>query len=117
LHCLNPDRVVIHLGRREACAGALADIYEAMGGQVLWYGKPHGPIYDYARSLAGNPLLNEMVAIGDGLPTDILGAARYGIDAVYVSHGIHAGEPVPDDFASSHGLGGWKPILTVEGLA
>ena len=58
-----------------------------------------------------------LVAIGDGLPTDILGAARYGIDAVYVSHGIHAGEPVPDDFASSHGLGGWRPILTVEGLA
>lgn len=117
MHCLNPDRVVIHLGRREACAGALADIYEALGGKVLWYGKPHGPIYDYARSLAGNPPLEAMVAIGDGLPTDMLGAARYGIDAVYVSHGIHAGEPVPDDFASSHGLGGWRPILTVEGLA
>ena len=58
-----------------------------------------------------------MLAIGDGLPTDILGAARYGIDAVYVSHGIHAGEPVPDDFASMHGLGDWRPILTVEGLA
>lgn len=117
MHCLNPDRVVIHLGRREACAGALADIYEAMGGHVEWYGKPHGPIYDYARSLAGNPPLGHIVAIGDGLPTDILGAARYGIDAIYVSNGIHAGEPVPDDFASTNGLGGWKPILTVEGLA
>jgi HAD superfamily hydrolase (TIGR01459 family) len=117
MHCLNPDRVVIHRGRREACAGALADIYEAMGGHVEWYGKPHGPIYDYARSLAGNPPLDEMVAVGDGLPTDILGAARYGIAAIYVSHGIHAGEPVPDDFASLHGLGDWHPILTVEGLA
>jgi len=117
MHCLNPDRVVIHLGRREACAGALADIYEALGGHVEWYGKPHGPIYDHARSLAGNPQLDELVAIGDGLPTDILGAARYGIAAVYVSHGIHAGEPVPDDFASIYGLGEWKPILTVEGLA
>ena len=116
MHCLNPDRVVIHLGRREACAGALADMYEAMGGHVEWYGKPHRPIYDHARKLAGNPPLDAMLAIGDGLPTDILGAAKYGIDAVYVSHGIHAGEPVPDDFASNNGLGDWKPIMTVEGL-
>ena len=117
MHCLNPDRTVIHCGRREACAGALADIYEEVGGQVQWYGKPHTPIYDHARALAGNPPIEAMVAIGDGLPTDMLGAARYGIDAIYVSHGIHAGEPVPDDFACSNGLGDWRPIMTVEGLA
>lgn len=117
MHCLNPDRIVIHCGRREACAGALADIYEAFGGHVEWYGKPHAPIYDHARSLAGNPPLEAMLAIGDGLPTDILGAAKYGIDAIYVSHGIHAGDPVPDDFASRHGLGDWSPLMTVEGLA
>ena len=117
LHCLNPDRVVIHLGQMEACAGALADIYEGLGGRVVWYGKPHRPIYDHARSLAGNPPLEAMLAIGDGLQTDILGAARYGIDAVYVSHGIHSGEPVPPDFAARHGLGEWAPILTVAGLA
>jgi HAD superfamily hydrolase (TIGR01459 family) len=117
LHCLNPDRVVLHLGNLEACAGALADIYGALGGQVTWYGKPHRPIYDHARTLAGNPPLETMLAIGDGLQTDILGAGRYGIDAVYVSHGIHAGEPVPADFARKHGLGDWAPILTVDGLA
>ena len=117
MHCLNPDRVVIHCGQREACAGALADIYEELGGRVLWYGKPHKSIYDHARMLAGNPDPEAMIAIGDGLPTDMLGAARYGIDAIYVSHGIHAGEPVPDDFASRHGLGDWRPILNVEGLA
>jgi HAD superfamily hydrolase (TIGR01459 family) len=117
MHCLNPDRIVIHLGRREACAGALADMYEAMDGAVIWYGKPHRPIYDHARALAGDPPLDTMLAIGDGLQTDMLGAAQYGIDAVYVSHGIHAGEPVPPDFAARHGLGDWAPILTVEGLA
>lgn len=117
MHCLNPDRVVIHCGRREACAGALADIFEEYGGTVRWYGKPFPAIYDHARRLAGDPPLDSMLAIGDGLPTDILGAARYGIDAIYVSHGIHAGEPVPDGFSSSHGLGGWQPILTVESLA
>ncbi len=117
MHCINPDRVVLRCGVREACAGALADIYEALGGHVEWYGKPHGPIYDHARALSGNPSLTAMLAIGDGLPTDILGAAKYGIDAVYVSHGIHAGEPVPNDFASRHGLGDWRPVMTVEGLA
>ncbi len=117
MHCLNPDRIVIHGSRQEACAGALADIYESFGGHVEWYGKPHGPIYDHARALAGNPPLQSMLAIGDGLPTDMLGAAKYGIDAIYVSHGIHGGEPVPDDFASRNGLGDWRPIDSVEGLA
>ena len=117
MHCLNPDRIVIHCGRREACAGALADVYEELGGHVEWYGKPHAPIYDHARALAGNPPLEAMLAIGDGLPTDILGAAKYGIDAIYVSHGIHAGEPVPDDFAFRNGLGQWRPTLAIEGLA
>ena len=116
LHCLNPDRVVIHQGRREACAGALADMYEALGGQVEWYGKPYRPIYDYVRALADNPHPGAMLAIGDGQQTDMLGAARYGIDAIYVSHGIHGGQPVSADFATRHGLGNWKPILTVEGL-
>ncbi|MBA3666147.1 MAG: TIGR01459 family HAD-type hydrolase [Sphingomonas sp.] len=115
-HCLNPDRVVIRSGVREACAGALADLYEQLGGKVVWYGKPHAPIYDHALLLGGNPPRNAVLAIGDALHTDILGAARYGIDAVYVSHGIHDGEPIPTGFAALHGLGDWHPILTVANL-
>lgn len=117
MHCLNPDRIVLRQGQREACAGALADLYEAMGGRVTWYGKPYAPIYDHALSLAGSPPREAVLAIGDGLPTDILGAARYGIDAVFVSQGIHEGEPVPADFTARHGLGDWHPILTVPGIA
>jgi HAD superfamily hydrolase (TIGR01459 family) len=117
MHCLNPDRIVIHCGQREACAGALAEIYEELCGRVVWYGKPYPAIYDHALSLAGSPPKQAVLAVGDGLQTDMLGAARYGINAVFVSHGIHAGEPVPDDFAERHGLGEWQPILTVEGLA
>jgi len=117
MHCFNPDRVVLRSGQREACAGALADIYEELGGRVIWYGKPHAPVYDHARSLVGDPPKQQMLAIGDALQTDMLGAASYGIDAIYVSHGIHAGEPVPHDFAERHGLGDWHPILTVTGLA
>ncbi|MEO7602657.1 MAG: TIGR01459 family HAD-type hydrolase [Sphingomicrobium sp.] len=116
MHCLNPDRVVIHRGRREACAGALADIYEALGGRVAWYGKPHAAIYDHALSLAGDPPRETVLAIGDSLATDMVGAARYGIDAVYVASGIHAGDPVPADFASRNGLGEWRPLMTVAGL-
>lgn len=116
MHCLNPDRVVIDRGQREACAGALADLYETLGGRVAWYGKPYAPIYGHARSLAGNPPREAMLAIGDSLATDMLGAARYGIDAIYVASGIHAGDPVPADFARRHGLGDWRPLMTIAGL-
>jgi len=117
MHCLNPDRVVVHCGVREACAGALADIYEELGGAVTWYGKPHSPIYAHALSLAGNPPPGEVLAIGDGLVTDMLGAARNGIAAIFVAGGIHASETFPSDFATSHELGEWRPLLTVGDLA
>jgi len=117
MHCLNPDRVVVHCGVREACAGALADIYEDLGGSVAWYGKPHAPIYAHALRLAGDPPLNKVLAVGDGLVTDMLGAARMGIDALFVASGIHAGQQIPLDFAARHGLGDWQPIATVEDLS
>jgi len=117
LHCLNPDREVIHCGQREACAGALADRYEALGGRVAWYGKPHAPIYAHALALAGDPTLGEVLAIGDGPLTDMLGAARFGIDAIFISHGINDGAPVPPDFAERHGLGNWQPLATLRDLS
>lgn len=117
LHCLNPDREVIHCGVREACAGALADRYEALGGRVAWYGKPHAPIYAHALGLAGNPALSDVLAIGDGPVTDMLGAARLGINAIFISHGIHDGAPFPPDFSECHGLGNWRPLLTIADLS
>ena len=57
----------------------------------------------------------EVLAVGDGLQTDILGAARMGFDAVFVSGGIHAGEPFPEDFAAQNGLGEWEPVAVVDG--
>jgi HAD superfamily hydrolase (TIGR01459 family) len=115
-HCLNPDRVVVRGGAREACAGAIADIYEELGGTVAWYGKPYRPIYLHALERADHPPAESVLAIGDGLRTDILGAARMGFDAIFISGGIHAGESFPADFAEEHGLGGWAPIATVGGL-
>jgi HAD superfamily hydrolase (TIGR01459 family) len=117
IHCLNPDRIVVRGGVPEACAGAIADLYQMLGGRVTWYGKPYPAIYDHAVSLGGSPPKDEILAIGDGLQTDILGAALMGFDTVFVSGGIHAGEPFPLDFAEKNGLGDWRPLATVEGLA
>ena len=117
MHCLNPDRVVVRGGVPEACAGAIADIYQMLGGRVSWYGKPFPAIYEHALPRAGNPPKDEVLAVGDGLQTDILGAARMGFDAVFVAGGIHAGEPFPEDFGERNGLGEWKPLSVVDGLA
>ena len=117
MHCLNPDRVVVRGGVTEPCAGALADIYQALGGSVVWYGKPHAAIYEHALRGAGHPHADQVLAIGDGLQTDMLGAARRGIDAIFVSGGIHAGEGFPASFSGDHDLGEWRPVAVVDSLA
>jgi HAD superfamily hydrolase (TIGR01459 family) len=116
MHCLNPDRLVIRGGVPEACAGAIADIYEMLGGRVTWYGKPYEAIYGYALDHAGHPPKDEVLVVGDALQTDALGAARQGFDFVFVQGGIHAGEPFPEDFAAQYGLGDWRPVAVVESL-
>ena len=116
MHCLNPDRVVIRGGVAEPCAGAIADRYEELGGRVEYYGKPYPAIYHHAMKLAGDPSPSDVLAIGDGLNTDILGAARMGYDCVYVTGGISGGEGVPDDFAINNQLGDWQPVAVVDGL-
>jgi len=117
MHCLNPDRLVIRGGVPEACAGAIADLYAMLGGRVTWYGKPHPAIYRHALHRAGDPPGNQVLAVGDGLQTDILGAAQMGFDAIFVSGGIHAGEPFPENYAAEYGLGNWNPVAIVDSLA
>jgi HAD superfamily hydrolase (TIGR01459 family) len=92
--CANPD-IVIHRGERLIfCAGALAGRYEELGGTVIYAGKPHARIYDRALALAANARgaslgKDRVLAIGDGMKTDIVGAARVGLDALFVTQGIH----------------------------
>ena len=92
--CANPD-LVIHRGSATIyCAGALARNFEALGGDVVYAGKPYAPIYEHALTLAaataGGPVdKRRVLAIGDGMQTDIAGAARAGIDSLFVTHGIH----------------------------
>jgi HAD superfamily hydrolase (TIGR01459 family) len=116
MHCLNPDRLVIRGGIPEPCAGALADLYEGLGGRVTWYGKPFPAIYEHALGLAGNPPAGQVLAVGDALQTDALGAARMGFDFIFVRGGIHAGEQFPPDFAETYGLGDWHPVAVLESL-
>ncbi len=100
LLCANPD-VVVDLGdKRLYCAGALAQAYDAMGGRSLYFGKPHPPIYDLARrrlaALPGLPDDPRILAIGDGIATDIQGASGEGLDALFVTGGIAAASFGPD---------------------
>ena len=87
--CANPDLVVHRGATLLYCAGALAKLYEEMGGTAIYAGKPHGPIYERALQLAGARQGARVLAIGDALATDILGAHRQGFDALFATHGIH----------------------------
>lgn len=95
--CANPDRVVEHGSQLIYCGGALADLYEARGGRIHMAGKPYRPIYDAAlkaaEAAAGRPLdRSRILAIGDSVRTDAIGAANAGLDLLFVTGSIHAEE-------------------------
>jgi HAD superfamily hydrolase (TIGR01459 family) len=95
--CANPDVVVERGETLVYCAGAIADLYAAAGGDVLYAGKPYWPIYQQALALAehargGASELARVLAIGDSVRTDLMGAAAFGIDCLFVTAGIHAEE-------------------------
>jgi HAD superfamily hydrolase (TIGR01459 family) len=97
LVCANPDIVVERGDRLIYCAGAIAELYRELGGEVIFYGKPHRPIYQRAMELAteqrGHPAeLSRVLAIGDSVRTDLAGAHAFGIDCLFVTRGIHSEE-------------------------
>jgi len=99
--CTNPDLVVDYGDTRIYCAGALAALYEEMGGTALYFGKPHPPIYDLARrrlaAHAGRDVeAAGFLAVGDGIATDVQGGLAEGIDTVFVTGGLAAAEFGPD---------------------
>jgi HAD superfamily hydrolase (TIGR01459 family) len=112
--CANPDLVVERGDTLIYCAGALAELYRTLGGEVVFGGKPHRPIYDQAVALAserrGRTFAHHRVlAIGDSVRTDLEGANAYGIACLFVTAGIHSAEfgkrHAPDVAALSQVLG------------
>ncbi len=92
--CANPDLMVERGTKKVYCAGALAAAYEALGGDVVYAGKPHLPIYEIAETMVRDGLgrdvaKDRLLAIGDGLKTDMAGAAAAGLRSVFIASGLH----------------------------
>jgi HAD superfamily hydrolase (TIGR01459 family) len=126
--CANPDIVVERGDRLIWCAGALAERYAALGGEVVYAGKPYAPVYRSALAQAakirGSAIERQRVlAIGDGVRTDLLGAVAQGFDTLFVFGGIHAvevlderGEPVTERLAYLFAEAGAWPAALIKRL-
>ncbi|MEM8811489.1 MAG: TIGR01459 family HAD-type hydrolase [Pseudomonadota bacterium] len=111
--CANPDIVVERGTTMLYCAGALAEVYDELGGEAVRLGKPYSPIYKLARARVAETRQtaiedDRILAIGDGMFTDIKGAGEAGFDALFITGGIHSADfgPVedPDPEAVAHRL-------------
>lgn len=121
--CVNPDKTVERGGRIIYCAGALAEAYEKLGGNVVYAGKPFAPIYEeafhVAAQLKGRPVdKSRILAIGDGVMTDIGGALAAGVRAVYIASAVHVakGENIPDAAARLFPDPATRPIAVMMAL-
>ncbi len=120
--CGNPDVVVSRGNDLIYCAGALADAYAAIGGEVFYAGKPHRPIYDMALAKAEQvrgrkPDHKRILAIGDSIRTDLIGANAAGLDFLFIRAGIHAEEFAdPAVFARALAEAGAEPIAVMQEL-
>lgn len=107
--CANPDLIVERGERLIPCAGAVAAFYEQLGGETRIAGKPHHPIYTealrQAAELRGAVDRARVVAVGDGMPTDVRGAINEGLDLLYVSAGIHARDYMSGETTDERALG------------
>jgi HAD superfamily hydrolase (TIGR01459 family) len=130
--CANPDILVERGDKLIYCAGALADAYRDLGGEVYYAGKPHRPLYDMAlaevnrarkeRALGGGVALDRVLAIGDSVRTDLAGANSLGVDCLFVTAGIHAEElghrddPDPAAIAKMFAAAGKAPTAVTRKL-
>jgi HAD superfamily hydrolase (TIGR01459 family) len=118
LICANPDIVVQRGDKLIYCGGALAQLYESLGGRSVMAGKPYAPIYEMALSEAAAALgravdPRRVLCVGDGLPTDVRGANARGLDVLFVANGIHGAETVGPEGLN---LGVVSDLLRQEGL-
>ena len=119
--CANPDLIVDVGGTILYCAGAIADIYQHMGGPVFWAGKPHLSAYETAHHKAealrdSNVPRAKCLVIGDAIRTDLKGAQNFGCDALFVASGIHRHEAMDGDKLSTIKLAALFPPGTPTAL-
>jgi HAD superfamily hydrolase (TIGR01459 family) len=122
--CVNPDREVVRLGKRELCAGALAEHYEGLGGDVAYVGKPHPFIYRLCLDMLGKMPTARVLAVGDGLETDMAGARAAGIDSLLITGGLLAEKlgvtrlqaPDPDALAEACRQANERPNAAIPAL-
>ncbi|HEX5262849.1 MAG TPA: TIGR01459 family HAD-type hydrolase [Phenylobacterium sp.] len=119
LICANPDIVVQRGDKLIYCGGALAQLYESLGGRVVMAGKPYPAIYELSLAKAEAALERSLdrkrvLCIGDGLPTDVRGANARGLDVLFVANGIHGGETVGPDGLNAPAV---QDLLRQDGLS
>ena len=125
--CANPDIVVERGDTLVYCAGALADAYAALGGEVLYCGKPYPPIYHTALAAAkaargAEVPKKRVLAIGDSVRTDLTGATALGLDSIFVTSALHAEDygdrdaPDLDALNATFAAAGVKPLGVTRGL-
>lgn len=118
--CANPDLIVDRGHQRLWCAGAIAQAYEDAGGKVVWFGKPHEPVYNRCHQVLGELTGTEtpksrILAIGDGILTDVPGGINAGLDTIFVTGGLSSSDFGPDIEQPQQGL--LDKFLSVQGLA
>jgi HAD superfamily hydrolase (TIGR01459 family) len=118
--CCNPDRAVMVAGDRLIAAGALAERYRELGGEVVEIGKPDPAVYAPVLEVLGNPARERVVAIGDSPHTDLAGAQAAGLDAIWALTGLagdeHGEEPSPALLAKAAADQDVRPLAALRGL-
>jgi HAD superfamily hydrolase (TIGR01459 family) len=122
--CANPDLVVIRGGRPIVCAGAIAQRYVSLGGQVAYRGKPDPAVYALAAKMLDISDVSRIAVVGDALETDVKGAAAAGMPAIWCTGGIHAealgtayGQPAdPEKAAGLAAAEGYNPTAIIPGV-
>ena len=94
--CTNPDWIVDRGEEREYCAGSVAKSFEEIKGEVIYFGKPHPPVYN----LSTNIINKKVLCIGDNLNTDIKGANIQNFDSLLITNGIHKKEILDTELMS-----------------
>ena len=121
--CVNPDLTVMRGEAEVPCAGSLAAVYAAMGGDVCYHGKPYPRAFESCFACLDGIALHRILVVGDSLPTDIAGAKGVGLDAVLITGGIHSdelgprpGEPAAERLEAACLRAGARPVAAMASL-